>query len=182
MAGLHFKVDAVVNNRREVVGLFAGDFIEAHREGVKLATEVYSTDVVKNADVVVVNTYPDESQFSRSTWCVPPSLNEGGDVVMVIQSHEGQNLHHYGGQFGSDYGGRGWSAGSRARLLAKAGRVLVFAPYLSMYDRKELGAPEKEIVWCKDWGEVMAELVGHHSAGTRVVVYPYASLQTRMPQ
>jgi hypothetical protein len=32
--------------------------------------------------------------------------------------------------------------------LAKAGRILVFAPYLSMYDRKELGAPEKEVLWC----------------------------------
>lgn len=182
MAGLHFKVDAVINNRREVVGLFAGDFVEAHREGVKLATEVYSTEVAKGADVVVINTYPDESQFVRSTWCVPTSLNEGGDVVMIVQSHEGQNLHHYGGQFGTDYGGRGWQRGFRSKLLAKAGRVLVFAPYLSMYDRKELGAPEKEVVWCKDWGEVMAELAGRHGAGTKVAVYPYASLQTWMPQ
>lgn len=182
MAGLQFKVDAVLNNRREVVGLFAGDFLEAHREGVKLATEVYSTDVVKDADVVVINTYPDESQFSRSTWCVPASLREGGDVVMIIQSFEGQNLHHYGGQFGTDHGGRGWRHGLRAKLLVRAGRVLVFAPYLSMYDRKELGAPEKEVVWCKDWGEVLAELIGRHAAGTKVAVYPYASLQTWMPQ
>jgi nickel-dependent lactate racemase len=182
MAGLHFKVDAVINNRREVVGLFAGDFVEAHREGVKLATGVHSTEVATGADVVVINTYPDESQFVRSTWCVPTSLKEGGDVVMVIQSHEGQNLHHFGGQFGTDYGGRGWQPGLRSRLLAKAGRILVFAPYLSMYDRKELGAPEKEVVWCQDWGEVMAELAGHHGNGTKVAVYPYASLQTWMPQ
>jgi nickel-dependent lactate racemase len=182
MAGLHFKVDAVINNRREVVGLFAGDFVEAHREGVKLATGVHSTEVATGADVVVINTYPDESQFVRSTWCVPTSLKEGGDVVMVIQSHEGQNLHHFGGQFGTDYGGRGWQPGLRSRLLAKAGRILVFAPYLSMYDRKELGAPEKEVLWCKDWGEVMAELAGRHGAGTKVAVYPYASLQTWMPQ
>jgi hypothetical protein len=101
---------------------------------------------------------------------------------MVIQSHEGQNLHHFGGQFGTDYGGRGWQPGLRSRLLAKAGRILVFAPYLSMYDRKELGAPEKEVVWCQDWGEVMAELAGHHGNGTKVAVYPYASLQTWMPQ
>jgi nickel-dependent lactate racemase len=180
LAGLDFKVDAVINNRREVVGLFAGDFVEEHRAGVELAQQVYPTEVAQGADVVVSNTYPDESQFVRSTWCVPLSLNEGGDVVMVIQSHEGQNLHHYGGQFGSDYGGRGWAAGLRAKLLAKAGRVLVFAPFLSMYDRMELGAPEKEVVWCKDWGEVLAELAVHHGPGTKVAVYPYASLQTWM--
>jgi nickel-dependent lactate racemase len=180
LAGLDFKVDAVINNRREVVGLFAGDFVEEHRAGVELAQQVYPTEVAQGADVVVSNTYPDESQFVRSTWCVPLSLNEGGGVVMVIQSHEGQNLHHYGGQFGSDYGGRGWAAGLRAKLLAKAGRVLVFAPFLSMYDRMELGAPEKEVVWCKDWGEVLAELAVRHGPGTKVAVYPYASLQTWM--
>ena len=178
LADLHFKVDAVMNNRHEVVGLFAGDFVEEHRVGVELAQRVYPTKVTQEADVVVSNTYPDESQFMRSTWCVPLSLNEGGDVVMVIQSHEGQNLHQYGGQFGSDFGGRGWVPGLRAKLLAKAERVLVFAPFLSMYDRMELGAPKKQVVWCKDWGEVLAELAMGHGLGTKVAVYPYASLQT----
>jgi nickel-dependent lactate racemase len=41
LAGLHFKVDVVLNNRREVVGLFAGDFVAEHRAGAKLAAEVY---------------------------------------------------------------------------------------------------------------------------------------------
>ncbi|MHB1134858.1 MAG: lactate racemase domain-containing protein [Chloroflexota bacterium] len=182
LAGLHFKVDLVINNRRQVVGVFAGDFVEEHREGVKLATEVYSTEVVSGADVVVCNTYPDECQFVRSTWPVPATLKEGGDVVMIIQAHEGQNLHHYGGQFGTEYGGRGWAHGLRSKLLAKAGRVLVYAPFLSFYDRKELGAPEKEVVHCQDWGQVLAELAASHGAGTKVAVYPYASLQTGMPQ
>ncbi len=180
LAGLHFKVDAVINNRREIVGLFAGDFVEEHRAGVELAQQVYPTQAAKDADVVVSNAYPDESQFARATWCVPLSLRDGGDVVMVIQSHEGQNLHQYGGQFGSDYGGRGWAPGLRARLLEKAERVLVFAPFLSMYDRVELGHPKKRIIWCKDWGEVLAELATRHGAGTRVAVYPYATLQTQM--
>ena len=56
----------------------------------------------------------------RSTWPVPASLKEGGDVVMIIQAHEGQNLHQYGGQFGTEYGGRGWAPGLRSKLLAKA--------------------------------------------------------------
>jgi len=47
LAGLHFKVDVVVNHRREVVGLFAGDVVAEHRTGVKLATQVYRTETVK---------------------------------------------------------------------------------------------------------------------------------------
>ena len=48
MAGLHFKVDAVLNNHREVIGLFAGDLVAEHRAAAKLAWEVYYTKTVKD--------------------------------------------------------------------------------------------------------------------------------------
>ncbi len=35
--GLDFIVNVVVNSKREVAGIFAGDIVAAHREGVKLA-------------------------------------------------------------------------------------------------------------------------------------------------
>ena len=62
LAGLQFKVDAVLNNRREVVGLFAGDFVAEHRSGVELAREVYATKMLKDMDILVINGYPDECQ------------------------------------------------------------------------------------------------------------------------
>ncbi|MHB9091601.1 MAG: lactate racemase domain-containing protein, partial [Chloroflexota bacterium] len=176
LAGLQFKVDAVLNNRREVVGLFAGDFVAEHREGAKLAREVYYTEPVKDADVLVVNGYPDESQFVRSTWCIPLSLREGGDAVLITFSHEGQNLHQWTGRFGTNYGGRNWAPGGRARTVAKARRLFVWAPFLSKVDRMELGAPEK-VIWCKEWAEIEAALTADHGAGTKVGVYPYASTQ-----
>ena len=66
MAGFHFKVDSILNNRREVVGLFAGDFVAEHRAGVKLAREVYATEGMKDLDLLVINTYPVEVQFPKS--------------------------------------------------------------------------------------------------------------------
>jgi len=176
LAGLHFKVDSVLNNRREVVGLFAGDFVAAHREGVKLAREVYYTEPVRDADVLVINGYPDEQQFTRSTWCIPLSLREGGDAVIITFSHEGQNLHYLRGRFGKEHGGRLWRPGGRAKNLAKASRVFVWAPFLSRVDRDELGAPEK-VIWCKTWDEILGSLRVAHGAGTKVGVYPYAATQ-----
>ena len=93
LAGLHFKVDAVLNNRREVVGLFAGDLVEEHRAGVKLARQLYRTETVVDADVLVLNSYPDEPQLGRSMGCVPGSLREGWEVAVLTHSHEGQSLH-----------------------------------------------------------------------------------------
>lgn len=176
LAGLQFKVDSILNNRREVVGLFAGDFVAAHRAGVKLAREVYATEMLKNMDVVISNSYPDECQFRRCTWTVPISLREGGDVVIVNHSHSGQVVHQWNGRFGTDYGGGGWKPGGTAVHLTKAGRVIVMAPFLTKVDRMEFGADEK-VVWFKTWAEVLADLMLRHGPGTKVGVYPYPPIQ-----
>ena len=176
LTGFHFKIDSVLNNRREVVGLFAGDFVAEHRAGVKLAREVYATDMLKDMDVVISNGYPDECQFSRSIWTVPISLREGGDAVIVNHSHSGQVVHQWSGRFGTAFGGRGWKPGGKASHLKKAARVFILAPFLSKVDRMELGSAEK-VVWSKSWEEVLAQLISRHGAGTRVGVYPYAPIQ-----
>lgn len=176
LAGLHFKVDCVLNNRREVAGLFAGDFVEEHRAGVALARELYVTETIKDAEVLIVNSFPDEPQLGRASWVVPESLREGGDVVLLTYSHEGQNLHQLSGRFGTDYGGRGYNPQRASANLGKASRIIVLAPHLSKYDRDMAGPPEK-VVWYKTWAEVLADLAGRHGAGTKVGVYPYAPLQ-----
>jgi nickel-dependent lactate racemase len=176
MAGLHFKVDAVLNNRREVVGLFAGDVVEEHRAGVELARQVYQTETVAGADVLVLNSYPDECQLVRSMGCIPDSLQEGGDVVIITHSHEGQNLHQLNSRFGKDYGGRLYNPVHVYRFIEKAAKIIVVAPHLSKYDRELIG-PKEKVTWCKTWAEALAELAGRHGAGTKVGVYPYAPLQ-----
>ena len=41
--GLDVIVNAVLNHRREVAGLFVGDFIHAHRQAAGFALEAYGT-------------------------------------------------------------------------------------------------------------------------------------------
>jgi len=176
IAGLHFKVDAVLNNRREVVGLFAGDLVEEHRAGAALARQLYETETVKDADVLVLNSYPDECQLVRSMGCIPYSLHEGGDVVIITHSHEGQNLHQLNSRFGTDYGGRLYSPVHVYRFIEKAAKIIVVSPYLSRYDRDLIG-PKEKVTWCKTWAEALAELMVRHGSGTKVGVYPYAPLQ-----
>jgi nickel-dependent lactate racemase len=176
MAELHFKVDAVLNNRREVIGLFAGDLVQEHRAGVALARDMYSTELVSDVDVLVLNSYPDECQIGRATWPIPRSLREGGDVVVICHSWEGQNLHQRSSRFGTDYGGRGFQPG-RVRMLRhseQAGKILIMAPHMSRYDLDNLG---EKAVWYRHWADVIADLAGHYGTGTRVGVYPYAPLQ-----
>ncbi len=176
LAGLHFKVDAVLNNHREVIGLFAGDFVEEHRAGAVLAHKIYATKMAENADVVVANSYPDEPQMGRCQWCVDPSLKEGGDVVFIVHSQDGQNLHQLSSRFGTGYGGRLYNPERLSRRLDKVNRLIVMAPSLSKYDMIDL-VPAEKVTWCRNWGEVLAELCDRHGAGTNAAVYPYAPLQ-----
>ncbi len=176
LAGLHFKVDAVINNRREVIGLFAGDLVEEHRVGAELARKMYATKMAKDADVVVANSYPDEGQMGRCQWCVDPSLKEGGDVVFIVHSEDGQNLHQLSSRFGTGYGGRKYNPDRLNRRLDKVSRLLVMTPSLSKYDRLDL-VPSEKVSWCRNWGEVLAELCDRHGSGTNAAVYPYAPLQ-----
>lgn len=71
-AGLDFIVNVVLNQQREVCGLFAGDKIFAHRKGVEFATKIYSVEPMMDADVVVVDAYPFDTTFQfahdRSLW------------------------------------------------------------------------------------------------------------------
>jgi hypothetical protein len=179
LAGLHFKVDVVINNRREVVGLFAGDLVAEHRAGAKLAAQLYCTDTVKDADVVVANSYPDEVQLIRTMWCIGASLREGGDMVIVSYAPEGQLIHQGSGRFGTDYGGRLYNPGRLFKMQEKAGRIIVVAPYLSRAEKDDACHPEK-VVRCRDWAEALEELKGRNGSGVKVGVYPYAPLQ--MPE
>ena len=176
LAGLHFKVDAVLNNRREVVGLFAGDLVEEHRAGAELARQVYRTETVADADVLVLNSYPDEFQMVRSMECIPGSLKDGGDVVLITHSFEGESLHQMSTRFGTDYGGRTYTPSRIYHYIEKAAKIIVVAPHLSWCDRDMIG-PKEKLTWCKTWAEALAELMGRHGPGTKVGVYPYAPLQ-----
>lgn len=67
MAGLDFVVNVVLNAKREIAGLFAGDKILAHREGARVAAESYRVRAIPDADIVVTNTYP----FDTSLYFMP---------------------------------------------------------------------------------------------------------------
>ena len=60
--GLDAIANVVLNGRREICGLFVGDFIKAHRKGAHFAMDTYGTVIPettrKKTDLVVINCYP----------------------------------------------------------------------------------------------------------------------------
>jgi nickel-dependent lactate racemase len=173
--GLDFKIDLLINYRREIVGVFAGDFIAQHRAGVEKAKELYTTPVVPDCDIVVMNAFPIENQMIKGIWPGRLSLKDGGTAVVVDQSVEGQAAHYLAGRFGTDYGGKMWS-GSRGLVVPQADRLLVCSSYLALNDLDMYGPPEK-VVPCSTWGEILIQLLKNYPQQAKVAVYPYAAIQ-----
>lgn len=98
MLGLDVVVNAVINGRREIAGLFVGDFIQAQRTGARFALQIYGTeipeDLRREVDLVVVNAYPldsDPIQSSKAVW--PRKYFEKAYMVVVNPAVDGICYH-----------------------------------------------------------------------------------------
>jgi nickel-dependent lactate racemase len=100
LAGLDFKVDAILNGHRQVVGLFAGDCVEEWLEGVKAATEVYKTPPALDADVVVTNGYGKANEASIAANANYVGAGKEKDLVAIATCPQGQVVHYLFGDFG----------------------------------------------------------------------------------
>jgi len=107
IVGLNFSVNAVVNDRREIAGLFVGDMVAAHRAGSRFARQLYTARVPRNADVVISNAYPldiDLMQAQKAFWNGPAdTAREGGALVLLGRLPEGVGYHLLEGKGGRGY-------------------------------------------------------------------------------
>jgi len=175
IAGLDIVVNVVVNHRKENLGIFVGDFVEAHRQGVDFANSVYGTENPGKFDLLILNSFPLEESPEKGLWPAEESLNPEGDVVLIWQNAEGLLPHYLVGTFGRDYGGRKWQKPGPLRL-PQAKRLFIYSENLAKQEKKWWG-PENQVLWYRDWNKLIEALKADHGSGTQVAVYPYATLQ-----
>jgi nickel-dependent lactate racemase len=174
MAGLDFKVDAVLNLRGEITGLFAGDPVLEHRRGAELAKDVYATTPARDRDIAVVNTYLKPSECAFALFLGIPSLKEGGgDLVILANEPAGQVVHYLFGEFGR--------CGERKLHLPqplpeKVKRMIIVSPFKDHAGAFAFGKVSS-LIWVKTWGEALDLLKAEWGDRTNVAVYPDGSVQ-----
>ncbi len=94
MASPDFLVNLVLNDQREIAGVFAGDFISAYRKGCDFIDENYRVGLEVAADVVIVSGggYPKDLNFVQSHKAMDNAANalrEGGTMILVAEAAEG---------------------------------------------------------------------------------------------
>jgi nickel-dependent lactate racemase len=95
--GLHFIVNVVQTGQKEVVRVVAGDPVEAFREGVKTARELYEVDIDGPGEIVVSGvSYPKSRDLYQSTRAAnvvmfgpQPVVVKGGVILIPADCEDG---------------------------------------------------------------------------------------------
>jgi len=173
LAGLDFTADCLVNLKGEMIALFVGDPLEEHREAAKLAKEVYATERISGLNVVVSNAFLKGNEAFVTVPTALMSLGmDGGTMVIIMNTPTGQVVHYSMRSFGSDYGGRLFSA----RTLPPQFKVIILNPVKDLTCVDMFGNA-KSVTWAKNWSEARGALESQYPNGAKVAVYPDGTIQ-----
>jgi nickel-dependent lactate racemase len=87
-----FVINPVLNAQHEIVKIFAGHAKLAHREGIKLAREIYGVLVPAPADVLITDSSPMDTDLRQGAKCIGNTLaavKERGMILALLACREG---------------------------------------------------------------------------------------------
>ena len=168
--GLDFIANVVLNGRREIVGLFVGHPVEAHREGVGFVREVSGLETWPEADVVVANAYPMDTAYiyvGKGAWPLwEAEVKEGAVKILVAACPEGAGIHRL-------Y--------TRGRMVKKQNRKIWESKFIiySPFDQPlEAYKVYPDAFFFHSWSALMEEVAARVSGKeVKVAVYPCPALQ-----
>ncbi len=89
-----FLFNAILNAKHEFLKMFAGDYIEAHKEACKFVDEVYGAVIGEKADLVIASCggYPKDInvyQMQKTMDNAALAVKKGGVVILLADCEEG---------------------------------------------------------------------------------------------
>ncbi len=95
-----FLVNVVLNEKFEFLGVFAGDYVKAHREACAFVDSVYGTEVPEPADLVIATCggYPKDInvyQLQKTMDNAWGAVRQGGVVIILGECIEGSGSAMY---------------------------------------------------------------------------------------
>jgi len=92
IVGLNMIVNTVLTRSGQIAGVFAGDFVKAHREAVKLAEKIFIQEVPEEADIVIASSYPADIEYYQAIKGVFASyraVKKCGTIILLTPCPEG---------------------------------------------------------------------------------------------
>jgi len=95
--GLHLIINTVLTREGEIVKVFAGHFVKAHRKGVDVAKSIYAVRTEGLSDITVSSSYPADLDFWQGTkglFSGALATKANGAIVLVTPCPEGMSPTH----------------------------------------------------------------------------------------
>lgn len=184
LIGLDIIVNCVLTSRRQIAGLFVGDFVQAHRAGARFAQRTYSTTIPhrlrQEADLLVCNAYPldaDPIQGSKSLWPLAYFEREPYTVVLNAAS-DGISYHGLHQQLPwPQYQKRRAAADAApdpAAILDGREKMLIVSEH---FLAAEFAAKHGSDILYRNWQTLIDQLAAKLPADATVAVFPNTSIQ-----
>ena len=95
--GLRWIINTVQDRTGRLVDAVAGDPILAYRKGAARSLQVYQSELPQDADIVVVDSHPYDSELwlaSKGIYASELAVKQGGVVILVSPCPEGVSPSH----------------------------------------------------------------------------------------
>ncbi len=94
LSRLAFKLDFIINEKKEVVKAFAGDPMAEHREACNYSTSLYTVPLTKLADVTITSAFPMEIgvQATKALTMAGFCTRSGGAIIWVAPQKEAGSI------------------------------------------------------------------------------------------
>ena len=97
LTGLEFIINTVLDRDGKLVRIVAGNYMAAHREGVKWGMKVYGVPYGEKTDITLSSSYPvdnDLFQSSKGIFSAMNSTKKGGEIILLSPCYEGVSPTH----------------------------------------------------------------------------------------
>jgi nickel-dependent lactate racemase len=90
LSRLAFKLDLIVNDKKEIIRAFAGDPMEEHKEASRHASSLYLVPLQKTADVTITSAFPMEIgvQSTKALTMAKFCTRAGGSIIWAAPQKE----------------------------------------------------------------------------------------------
>jgi nickel-dependent lactate racemase len=96
--GIDFLINAVLNYKQEIIGLYCGDWIKAHREGVNLSLKASITELPYKADFCIAGSSPFDMNFLQTLKSIDATkkvIKDDGTYIMLTSCRQGLGNHRW---------------------------------------------------------------------------------------
>lgn len=161
--GLDFSINVIFTSNGRTAGIFAGDYVKAHRQAMEMAKVVYKTEIPPKVkfEVGFFNSFPEDTELSQFVKALnlymlcTPIIDRKGVVAIIMAASEGRGYHLLQAETGAplqmhfDESDVLWPVIGRRRLA-------LYSPNVSRSDVLHFFTPN--IIFKKDFGELLQEI------------------------